>query len=521
MLGMSLFKILEKLPLSLRIRCVICGSMIICYGFMVGFSASSCRAICMYCLFLLAKITKRTYDMLTAVSVAGVLLLLQHPGYIFDCGFLLSFMAVLAMGVLLPVIETLSGRLPGMLRKLLCPTVAVFLTTAPVLAYFYHEISLFSVLLNMVVIPFVSVLLMAAVALVVLADLIRPIAELFVIPIRLILWLYQGACLFLEDIGVGRWNIETPAVWKLVAYYGVIMLLTVLVKNKKKWVSLAEIGMIAAIVCLLLHRTNPGICTWMLDVGQGDCSVIFNKKKETYIIDAGSSSKKNIGEKILIPFLKSKGVNRVRAVFLSHPDEDHMNGIGQLLEQAEKENIIIENLVVSYSAFKQEYDRLSSLVETAKKENVKVVLMKEGDMLESENLGIQCLYPSINSLETGNNASLVLLLETEMTKSLYVGDLEMAGEEVLRREHGKEIEDITYLKVGHHGSSTSSGEEFISYISPEKAFISCGKNNRYGHPHVETLRNLSIAGTEVFETSQHGAIYWDMMSHPHDEKRDE
>jgi len=510
MLGMSLFKILEKLPLSLRMRCVISGSVIICYGIMVGFSPSSCRAICMYCLFLLAKITKRTYDMLTAVSVAGVLLLLQHPGYLFDCGFLLSFMAVLAMSVLLPAIEKLLFPFPNRIRKSFSATIAVFLMTAPVLAYFYHEISLFSVLLNLIVIPLVSILLAAAAGLVIVADLMKPLAWIFMIPIRLIIWFYQGACLLLEYLGIGRWNVETPSVWKLLVYYGVIVLLTILVKTKKKKFMLPGIGMVIGIICLLMSRTNPGICAWMLDVGQGDCSVIFDEKKETYVIDAGSSSKKNIGEKILIPFLKSKGVHRVKAVFLSHPDEDHMNGIVQFLELAKKENIIIENLVVSAPAMNLEYDKLKELIEIAQKEEIAVAEMKKGDTLISENLSIRCLYPAANSRETGNNASLVLLLETELTKSLYVGDLELAGEEVLLRENRKEIANITNLKVGHHGSSTSSGEEFIKTTNPDMAFISCGKNNRYGHPHKEVLQNLAHFDNEVYVTTKYGAMRIDL-----------
>ena len=507
MLGMALFKLLEKLPVSLRVRCMISGAVIFCYGIMVGFSASSCRAICMYCLFLLAKITKRTYDMLTAVSVAGVLLLLQHPGYIFDCGFLLSFSAVLAMAVLLPIVEYLLAFLPGVIRKTICPTFCVFFMTAPILAYFYHEISLFSILLNMIVIPFVSLLLMMAVGLVVFADLIPAVAFLFAIPVRIILGIYQGACLILEHIGIGRWNIETPAVWKLVVYYGVVLVLTITVKRRKERFFPQGLGLMIAMVMLLMWRTNPGICAWMLDVGQGDCSVIFNGKKETYMIDAGSSSKKNVGEKIVIPFLKSKGVNRVKAVFLSHPDEDHMNGIAELFEQAQKENIVIENLVISASAMKHEYEKLKGLLETAKKEDIPVVTMQKGDSLISEHLVIRALYPAPNTTETGNNASLVLLLETSSTKSLYMGDLEAAGEEDILREYKNEISNITNLKVGHHGSSTSSGEAFLKRIHSKKAFISCGKNNKYGHPHKEVMENLAHFDNEIFVTTKCGAIY--------------
>jgi len=508
LLGMAFYRILSFLPLSLGWRAGISGSVLIAYGYMVGFSASTERAIIMFLLFLTAKATKRSYDMLTAISVAALLLLAQHPGYLFDCAFQLSFMAVIAMALIAPAVETGLSFLPSRIRKSFSATMAVFLTTSPILIYHYHEISFFSVILNMLVIPLMGALLISGVLLALIAQVFGSVAVVFALPIRAILAIYQICCTALEQLPIGRMNVARPDLWKIFLYYMLLSVMTILVNKGAQKDKPFVLCLIPVSLLLLFGHIHQGLSAWMLDVGQGDCSVIFYKTQYVYLVDGGSTSKKNVGDKIIIPFLKSQGVNGIDAVFVTHPDMDHTSGIMELLMQAREENMPVKRLILSKAAMRNEKDSLQELLDMARKQGITVLTLEAGDVLCQNGLKITCLYPDADSNETGNNASLTLAFETSDWCGIYTGDLELEGEAVLLEKYGSYLKNrsVDVLKVGHHGSSGSTGEKFLQAVQPSMALISCGKDNSYGHPHTETLNRLSKIGCEVLTTPEHGAI---------------
>lgn len=522
MLGMAVYRLLRRLPVPHWISLFGSEIFLLLYGGMVGFSTSAFRAIGMFTFFLCSKICKRSYDMLTAAAFTGMLQLLIHPGYLFDCGFQLSYAAILGMAILLPAFQELVKEIKIVwIQKaisLLLPSLSVTLFTAPVLIFHYHELSFFSILLNVVVIPFVSVLLLLAIFMLMTAHFLEPLSWLCTIPIKWILGFYEWSCRFLELFPVGQNNIAHPAPGTIICYFSLLFTMTVLVKKKRNKYQFL-FSLVAAV--LILFPQKPEFTVWMLDVGQGDCSVIFTEEGKCFVIDCGSTSEHAVGEKRLIPFLKYHGVGKVDAVFVSHADADHMNGIKELLECGAEENIKISCVMLHEQALQTEQEEWNELVEAAHAAEVPIIQLGQGDGVRTSSMSLTCLYPLDGQQGlTGNASSMVLMLETEEVRGLFTGDMEMEGERILietyvdrqsgnaavLRETLSRKKEYTFLKVGHHGSSGSTSSAFLQWTSPDLAFISCGRNNSYGHPHQETLNRLEEAGCYVFMTSKNGAI---------------
>lgn len=519
LLGMSVYRLLRRMPLPGWVALLLSEIFLLLYGCMVGFSASAFRAIGMFTFFLVSKIVKRSYDMLTALAFTAILQLLIHPGYLFDCSFQLSYAAILGIGILLPALEKISKLIsrPWIQKGIsfVLPSLSVTLTTAPVLILNYHELSFFSILLNVIVIPFMSALLLCAIAMLFCATLVEPLAKIFALPVTFILGFYEYSCRFLELFPIGQKNVASPSAVVLLLYYGGLILLTVLVKRKSH---LYHFLFVLFAATLLLWPRNPGFSVWILDVGQGDCSVVFTEEGNCFVIDCGSTSEYQVGRRVLIPFLKYHGVGKVDGVFVTHADADHMNGVLELMEYGEDENIEVSCVVLYEKALETEPEQWEEVITLAQAQNISIKEMGQGDLFQTKTGTITCLYPLKEQSGLKGNASSLVLELTAKTgadrsfRALFTGDLEMVGEGVFLEEYGwtnnfpGQEGGYDLLKVGHHGSSGSSGTEFLEWVSPDYAIISCGKDNSYGHPHKETLERLTDVGSVILTTPDCGAI---------------
>lgn len=511
LLGMSVYRLLLYLPIPRWI--VLFGSelFLLLYGCMVGFSASAFRAIFMFTLFLLSKVLKRSYDMLTAMAASAVIQLLIHPGYLFDCGFQLSYAAIMGIGILLPAVEELVDMLKNKYLKkglsLFLPSLSVTLFTAPILIYHYYELSFFSIVLNFIVLPLMSPLLLSGIGMLGVANLVTGFGMLFAIPINAILWIFETGCKLLEMLPIGRKNIAPFSASVMIIYYMLLFGVTISVKQKRHVHQL--IFIFVAMIILIIPR-KPDFSVWMLDVGQGDCNVIFTEEGNCFVIDCGSTSKYNVGQKILIPFLKYHGVGRVDGVIITHPDADHMNGVLELLELGEEENISVAGVYLYEKGLENEPESWEELINLVEVQDIQVFGIGQGDILQTDSISMECIYP-LKEQEglTGNEASLVMKVECGDFQGLFTGDLEIEGERQILGEYTDLFDGETcdLLKVGHHGSSGSTSAEFLRWVSPDYAVISCGKNNSYGHPHEETLERLRDGEVLILTTPNYGAIH--------------
>ena len=639
MIGMGLYQLLRRAGLKIKLSAILASMIIVLYGMMTGFAVSAIRAIAMFLLQMLAQILGRTYDRITALAVAAVLVLVEQPLYLFHSGFQFSFLCVLGISLILPVLGNVRKG------KKLFEGVALMAVTLPVYLGVFYQIPVYSMFLNFIVLPMMSILMGAGIVMILAAFLCTSLAIPAAWLITGILMVYERLGLFTEKLPHHYWTPGCPAKWQLAVYVAVLIIIAALGRTKRKavlyqrdcihkgcihrrggctkeilqedppchevlqyeksqyersqhgmaqynipryevsqyeipqyemqnkrirriachggkWISTYGIpvgicwGFLLLGVVILTWRFRPELQVTFLDVGQGDCIFLQTENGDSYLTDGGSSSVSKVGKYRMIPFLKYQGASQIKAVFVSHADSDHCNGIAELLEQAELEGIRVENLVLTDIADECRSEGYEELVELAGQNGITVQLLHEGQQLQDGELLFQCLHPSKGyRAEDLNETSMVLLVTYREFSMLLTGDVQGAGEEHLTQElqdwkepgvtqmqdviriSGEEesmeeqsIEDerieeqieekrpqnkmganhteteLTILKVAHHGSKNSTSEEFLKAANPKIAIISCGKGNRYGHPHEETLERLDKVDVPWFCTKDYGAI---------------
>lgn len=509
--------------------------IILLYGVMTGMSTSTVRAIGMFGIHMLGDVLGRTYDMLTALGVLALTMVFDRPDYLWDGGFLLSYGAICGIAILYPCLKG-EKRTPHKFKRnwekyldkcsyrvwdSFAAGLAVILMLLPIQVWFYFETPVYSVFLNLLIVPSMSLLVSTG------FGMFLPGGKwLAVIPYGL-LRLYEWLCenfLFLpgHTIISGR-----PEIWQVVVYYfcvGAALLcsgkklpalserLKVCVKPKVfqvlKWVVL-----FAGVYLLLADFSEHGSSITFLDVGQGDCICVRTADGGTYIFDCGSSSEHLPGEYILLPYLKYYGISQVDGLFLSHGDRDHCNGAQELLQNAGQWGITIKQLILPDLRQVSIEEQFGEVLAAASRERIPITYVSAGGSVHLENLYLLCLHPQQNAIYGDSNAmSQCFYLrigtnEDAMLSVLLTGDVEGQGEEQLTaqlRYYG--IENVDVLKVAHHGSMYSTTETFLKQVHPAIAIISCGEDNSYGHPHPETLHRLEQVGSEILATPEWGAI---------------
>lgn len=397
---------------------------------------------------------------------------------------------------------------------------------------FFGEVSIAGFILNLLVLPSVGVVLTGGMAALLLGILSIPAAKLVILPARVLLLFYEYLCSLAGRSGWSTWIGGEPEIWQILVYYG--FLITVLFMGqyikeqfrKKKAVSeeteLSEeraeagcwklyairitAGIFLAVGILILGYHPAGslkvIC---LDVGQGDGILVETPEDHHFLIDGGSSSQSDLGRYCLLPALKSQGISWLDGIFISHTDQDHINGVKELLEYMGKGLTTIRAGYLILPAWAERPDAWRELAEAAKTAGVKVVTAGKGDELPCGKVSFSVLWPEKNA--TGkdvNEEAMVMELSFGDFQMLFTGDIGADTEKKLLAAEG--LEDVDCLKVGHHGSRYSTTEAFLEKIKPEVAIISCSLTNTYGHPSPETVERLKEAGSQVEYTMKNGAI---------------
>ena len=526
LLGMGVYRLLKRLGLPVRAAAVGGAMLLLIYGVMVGMSVSASRAIGMYLLQMLGIFVGRTYDMLTGLGLMALLLVLQEPERLCDVSFLMSFGAVLGICILTPVLSgdgrerdadaelevkgisawlrTVADifgdsayernkyregwrkvayegiqRMVSTVKGGFAASVGVILFTLPVQLWFFYEIPVYSVLLNLLVLPFMSVVVAGGIL-----SLIPGLGLVGTVDC-LILWWYEWICGRFAQLPGAIWCVGRPEVWQIVCYYVGILLLVFgreyveawkrrgtygeenvpgdrqhfartlwclitrgadeSIRNRKKdcngemiqhsdrrfgicptgvqnalakfrcaWQGamtymnrvphlIAVVMILGLLIGLLTGNFDCGSRVTFLDVGQGD-GIVVETGQGAYLFDCGSTSRKNIGEYVLKPYLKSRGIRSLRGVFVSHPDEDHMNGVIELLENGADWGIVVEQLFLPAIAEGKRTESFVTLLAAAEVAEVPVSYIKCGDEIRDSQLRLLCLHPEENTTLADANA---------------------------------------------------------------------------------------------------------------------
>lgn len=567
-IGMTLYGFLRKLRIGRLISGTFSIAIIILYGIMTGMSSSTERAVIMLILSIAAEYFGRKTDAPTSMGFAMIIMVLGNPYVILDAGFQLSFAAITGVTVVAPQLRKLLRMfkcfikeadekkkqkhkkimsLRKMIIKLidaLVVGIASFITTTPVIIYYYYQFPPYSILINLIVIPLVSLIVGGSILVVLTGLFFTGAAVVMTYPVRLILFGYKYLCIFASGLPGASVLVGHISIGMVFVYYLSVVLIFAILRMIR--IGKTERGgpilylMLATVLFLTVvyevYSYDKSLKIVYMDVGQGDGVLLRTSGHGGILIDGGSSSNKRVGEYVMVPVLKYYGVSEVEYAFVSHGDVDHVSGLEYLLNE-EQSGVHVVNLVLPEYG---DQDALQELKSEATANNVNIIYMKPGDNItynhqHAETINIECLYPDEEAgqgvLDTNN---LSMILKTTITwdvreadienlnKSsdsdaslslLFVGDAGIAAEKRLIELYGKnslgEISDsiaCDILKVGHHGSRNSSGSDFLKRVSAMYGIISCGKDNRYGHPHAETLERLKMADTKYMTTKEHGAI---------------
>lgn len=533
LLGMAVSGFLKKCRAPVWVRVPAAVGFMCCYGVMTGMGVSTWRAVFMFALHLAAELFGRTYDMLTALSLAAVLMLADQPLLVRHSGFLLSFGAVLGIGIVLPwwrevfgIDAVLSrggeepGRLTGLIVEGLCLSSGIALATLPVLFSFYYVYPLYSLFLNLYVIPLMSLVLAFGIFSIAGGFLLPEAGYLLGMPDRLVLGIYEVSCRAALKLPGGIKIGGKPEPWQIAAYYGILLALILWhtrAEEKMTSVSGKERGPSAGIppigqrlfvlgaLWLLLVRPVSGLNVSFLDVGQGDCIVMRNENGNCYMVDGGSTSRSKVGKYQILPFLESMGIGELEAVFVTHPDEDHISGIVELMEQTGY-GVRIKSLILPDASDEIKEEKLAGLRDQAAKNNIPVRYIGRGDAIRDGKLKFTCIGPEKGiATDEVNEISTVLYTEYEEFRMLLTGDVTGEPErELLEELEGRDA--LTLLKAAHHGSKYSTPPELLELTDPVYAIISAGEDNRYGHPHEELMERLMRQGCHIYQTPESGAV---------------
>lgn len=517
-LGMGFHKLLYRMHVPKLVNIILSVALMYCYGMMTGMGISIVRAFVMFGLKLCADLCGRTYDLLTAMTTAALLILVEQPLYLTQSGFLFSFGAVCGIGFLSSVsrhFPVLSERFPvgNRFLKALFAGIWISLCTLPVYLCFYYEFPPYSVLLNLIVIPCMGALFLSGIAVMGAAACLLSLGRLAAVPGVWILTFYEKCATFALKLPGQLWVTGHPQDWQVAAYLTLLAAAVFFAgKSEKRKKGYFWCAVFCA-VFLLGFRTPQGFEITMLDIGQGDCIYLADGQGGHYLIDGGSSDRKEVETYQIAPFLKYRGVSRLNAVFVTHSDADHISGIKGLMENCEETGIGIGCLYLPDLAKECRDENYLELAALAQSCGIPVRRLHEGDCLQNGKLMLTCLHPKKSYVNSDANAgSTVLYLTYENFSALFTGDLEGEGERLVTEQlaHMRETDglpgQITLLKVAHHGSKNSTEDSFLEMVNPRIALISAGRDNSYGHPHKETLERLSSRGCRIYRTTESGAV---------------
>ena len=547
--------LLKKTPLSFKASYIITVFILFLYGYLIGFSASALRATVMFAILCIGKMFNKSYDSLNSMAVALLVTIMIKPLYVLQNGFLMSYLAIISIAVVLPIFAVIGKKAKGVISTLSIST-SVTMTTLPVVINSYYKIPLYSPLINIVLVPGMTVLLMLGISCICLraiiessifinickllfaGSLISPDLyifllsgkfNIFAIGIHLFLEIYEW--LMKTELTLPKAVITTGArgIARCLIYEFILLLSAFIIRKIKlslwrkdklinnrirqspaynptkeiRSIRKKRVLLFVGSTAVLVLNIAAFLIYWrkdkieFLDVGQGLC-VCIQYKGNVYCYDGGSTDRKNIDEYVLSPYFAYYGIDSVDAWFISHEDADHTSGIKGLLADGSEGKITIKEIIVP-KTLEEKFFTITTLAEEA---GTEVIYSSTGDVFISDDgISFTVLSPDADFPPDDSNAcSLVVLMQTKEEKVLFMGDADIRAEEkVLSFMRGP----IDILQVAHHGSANNTNSEYFLFtLKPRISVISCGFDNQYGHPHKETLEALEKSGTYIYRTDK-------------------
>ena len=495
--------VLSKKAFGIRRRKILSIIFILIFMVIVNMSPSVVRAGISTIIAIFATLIYRKQDTYTTISIALLLTLLNNPFAIFDVGLQLSYLATLSIIIFYSKFtqKQFNNKVKKYLHESAMLTLSANILILPITIYEFNTIPINSIISNLLAGPLLGICIILGMFTVILSTVCFPVSKLIAFPLQIILKILIKIIELISKIPFGNYTVKTP--WFIVVFLTYAIIAT-LIHNKKGITKI--LTMVTLIIFVVMQvcafiNIDGKLKIYFIDVGQGDSMLVKTVNGKNILIDGGGSKNPDydIGEKILVPYLLDRRIKTLDYVIISHFDEDHATGVAQILGKIDVSSIILTRQL-------EENDIYRHILSIAKEKKIKLIYVKEGDVLKIGGIKISIIHPE-NKLMINNpmnNNSIVCKVEYNSFSMLLTGDIEMEAEELILRKNINLKADV--LKVAHHGSKTSTTGEFLKAINPKVALIGVGKNNNFGHPSNEVIQRLKENGTRIYRTDENGEI---------------
>lgn len=461
---------------------------------LTGNTASVVRAGIMSILLIGSSICKRQNDSLNNIAISAIIQIINNPYIIFDSGFMLSYSGVL--GIIL-FYKKISEHIHF---KSIALTISANIFIIPIMIYNFHTISGSFIISNICASWLLGIIIILE-----FISLCIPIKLLYMI-LDLLIMMLRKIAEICANIPFAQMYVPRYAIFFVIVIY--ILIFCRKLKCRKYVYSFLTIGVSILLIVNFTDVYQDRMRINFIDVGQGD-SCLIGYKGTNIMIDSGGSLSKNkdgksydIGENVLNNYLLNRGITRLDYIMASHFDEDHSQGFVFLLKNMKVKNVIISEQYKTSSIYEQ-------FKQICKKQNIQIIYVKSGDEIRIKDLAFKILHPKSKENQISenplNNNAIVCMVKYKNRRILFTGDIEKVAENEMVKEYTNGLKaDI--LKVGHHGSKTSTTKEFLDLINPSVALIGVGQNNKFGHPNEDVIKRLEEKNIQIYRTDEMGEI---------------
>ncbi|MGM0409534.1 MAG: DNA internalization-related competence protein ComEC/Rec2 [Bacillota bacterium] len=473
------------------------------YIFITGLRASVLRASLLAIFFLWGKYLDRNADIYNILALSAVLNLIIYPYALFDIGFQLSYLVLL---MILLYYNFFSKIFPG----LLAVSISAQLGSVLITSYYFNMITPMGIITNLWAIPLTALIVIISFISLIIAIVFPIIFKVSSVILEILINLLYNGMYFSTLFPYGNFEIATPKLINVIFVYFILITAPILFKKRSIpplrrknlfYKKIFYITLVLLIILNLSYKTNRDLEIIFFSVGQGDSILLTLTNGDTILIDGGGMAglNNNQGEVVLLPYLKHKGIKKIDLAMVTHFDTDHALGIKTLLE---KDRISALILPINYT----KNDLSTQIVNLAQKKGVEIYETKRGDKIKNEEIEFLILHPFLENNylnKSKNNNSIVVKVNYRNFSLLLTGDLEKEGE--LKLIEMKDDLKSTVLKIGHHGSDSSTTEEFLAAVKAKEAIISVGENN-YGHPDEKVINRIDNFKINKWVTKDMGAV---------------
>ena len=481
---------------------IVCIIFLLAFMAITNFTPSVTRACIMAILTLFSGIIYRKSDVYTNISVAALITLIFNPYSLLDLGFQLSYGGTIGIIIFIKRIQEKksNSKVINYIKQMALVSIYANIIIIPIMMYHFNTVSLTFIISNIMASPILGIIVITGFLFIITSITVKPLTRLIAIFIKPILSILIKISQICSKLPFSNILVVTPYMFNVISYYAIILYCIKSKKNNKCKIIICLL-IVLILINFIIYIFPQKLRIFFIDVGQGDSTLIITPDKKTVLIDGGGSDSFDVGEKVLLPYLLDRRILKVDYVLISHFDTDHCGGILTIMEKVKVKNIIISE----QAEHSENYERFKKLMIHKK---IRLIEVNKGDKIKIGRYSeFKILFPTSRLLSENplNNNSIVAQFNYNNFKMLFTGDIEkLAEQQILKTEKAEIRADI--LKVAHHGSKTSSIPEFIKAVRPRIALIGVGKNNTFGHPNQQTIKNLENIKCRIYRTDLQGEI---------------